>query len=230
MLRRAQFVLGALVVLAACGTGGQKSVVVPASTAAATTTTSTTTAPATTTTVAPTTTTAVVQTTTTLAPTTVAPTTTTTAALLPEDPGISASSEPTIGDDGSIGRLEVPKLGLDLPMLEGVELSVLDRGAGHWPKTALPGQPGNLVVAGHRVSHTHPFRNIDQLTEGDEVFFTGGNGSRFRYVVTGHEIVTPDAVWIVDPTPTATATLFACHPPGQTTHRWVTRLKYAPAA
>jgi sortase A len=82
------------------------------------------------------------------------------------------------------------------------------------------------VFAGHRVTHSHPFRRIDQLVAGDEVFFTIA-GVRTRYLVTGHEIVPPTALRIVEPTPTPTGTLFACHPPGSARQRYVVRLALA---
>jgi sortase A len=205
--------------LSACGNSGS-SASVKASSSVATTTATTV---ATTTTAAPTTTTTAAPTTT----TTEAPTTTTT-----EAPTTTATTAPVIvpravPDNKAENFVEIPKIGLTQPILEGIELSVLDNGIGHWPGTAMPGQKGNVVLAGHRVSHTRPFRNIDQLADGDEVFMTI-NGTKFRYVVTGHEIVTPDQVRIVDQTPDATATLFACHPPGSTEFRWVTYLKYTP--
>jgi sortase A len=123
-----------------------------------------------------------------------------------------------------LGRIDIPKLGVSMDLWEGITLNTLDRGPGHWPGTAMPGQPGNVVVAGHRVSHSKPFRNIDKLADGDQVIFTIG-GQQTVYVVTGSEIVPPTAVNIVDQTPDATATLFACHPPGSTRFRWVTHLK-----
>ena len=86
---------------------------------------------------------------------------------------------------------------------------------------------GNVVVAGHRVSHDKPFRNLDKLVEGDDVFLTTSDG-RFDYKVTGTEIVTPDALWIADQTPDYTATLFACNPPGSTKQRIVVHLALAP--
>ena len=126
----------------------------------------------------------------------------------------------------TIGSIEIPKLGLRSPLGEGISLHNIDRGPSHWPGTAMPGQPGNVVVAGHRVTHTRPFRHIDQLVPGDEVFFEVG-GVRSRYVVTGHEVVTPDRVDIVRQTAEPTATLFACHPPGSARYRYVVRLKLA---
>src|SRR5262249_28973297 len=103
-------------------------------------------------------------------------------------------------------------------------LNTLDRGPGHWPGTAMPGQPGNVVVAGHRVSHSKPFRNIDKLVAGDKVIFTVG-GQQYTYEVTGSEVVPPTAIRIIDQTPAATAALFACRPPGSVKFRWVTYLK-----
>jgi sortase A len=207
-------------VLSSCGHTVRAVAVLPVASTAPVDTTAT----ATTTTVAPTTTTTeLATTTTTLAPTTTtteAPTTTTTAAT---GPAIVAD------DNGAgIGKIEIPKLGVTEYMFEGIELSILDNGPGHWPDTAMPGQVGNMVIAGHRVSHTHPFLHINELANGDEVFFTV-SGKRYRYEVSGNEIVNPDAIWITDPTTTATATLFACHPPGSTAYRWVTRLTYAPS-
>lgn len=128
-----------------------------------------------------------------------------------------------------IGSIEIPRLGLALPLNEGVTLNSIDRGPSHWPGTALPGNPGNVVVAGHRVTHGGPFRNIDQLQVGDPVIFTV-DGRRTTYRVTGDEVVTPDAMRIVDQTQDSTATLFACHPPGSAEYRYVVKLALDPAA
>lgn len=133
-----------------------------------------------------------------------------------EPPADEYAAEPTI----VLGSIEIPKLGLSVPLNQGISLTTIDRGPSHWPGTAMPGQVGNVVVAGHRVTRTRPFRNIDQLVAGDEIIFTV-EGVRSVYVVNGDEIVTPDAMRIVDPTPTPTATLFACHPPGSARYRYV---------
>ena len=134
-----------------------------------------------------------------------------------------------------IGSIDIPKIGLHHRGFHGITMRNIDQGPSHWPGTALPGEVGNAVFAGHRVTHTHPFRNIDQLVPGDEVFFTinpvafGATGEpvRTRYVVTGHEVVTPKGMHIIDPTPTPTATLFACHPPGSARYRYVVHLALA---
>ena len=68
-----------------------------------------------------------------------------------------------------IGEIRIPKIGLVHPVYEGVTLTVVDQGPGHWPGSAVPGQLGNAVFAGHRVTHSHPFRNVDKLVAGDEI-------------------------------------------------------------
>ena len=180
-------------------------------------TTSTATVKATTTT----TTTTQATTSTTIAPTTTVP------ATLPEQPvqPIAPPADPRGAEEQvQIGSIAIPKLGVSEPLLEGIRLTTLDNGPGHWPGTAMPGQVGNVVVAAHRTSHGGPFRNIDQLVAGDKVEFNTGTGV-IEYTVTGTQIVEPDAIWIVDPTSTPTATLFACHPPGSTRQRIVVNLE-----
>src|SRR5206468_7821674 len=95
----------------------------------------------------------------------------------------------------------------------------------HGPEIALPGQLGNAVFAVLRVTHTHPFRNIYQLVPGDEIQFVMPDGT-YTYRMTAQQIVSPADTWIVNPTPTATLTLFACHPPGSATKRIVIRADY----
>ena len=120
-----------------------------------------------------------------------------------------------------MGSIAIPKIGVDMTMYEGVRMSTLEYGPGHWPGTATPGQAGNVVVGGHRTSKHKVFRNVDQLDPGDEILFTNPDGSVHTYAVSSVEIVQPTDVWIINPTETATATLFACHPPGSTAQRIV---------
>ena len=119
-----------------------------------------------------------------------------------------------------VGWIEIPAIDVVMTMYEGIRLTTLDYGPGHWPGSAMPGQIGNTVIAGHRTSKHKVFRNLDQLVPGDEIIFDGVDG-RHVYHVTGTEILGPEAMWIVDQTPAFTATLFACHPPGSTRERIV---------
>jgi sortase A len=153
---------------------------------------------------------------TTALPTSVAPSLPTPIAPPPED----GTTEETF----EVGTLEIPRTGLRVPFYEGIRLSTLDRGPGHWPGTAMPGDAGNVVLAGHRTSHHAEFRRLDELAPGDEVIMHTPAG-RFVYRVASTEIVSPEAVWIADQTPDRTATLFACHPPGSVRERIVVRME-----
>jgi sortase A len=157
-----------------------------------------------------------------LAPPTTAPYPTTTLPAVPQRARIPLDSyapEPVM----EIGSMEIPAIGLVSAIYQGVTLHNIDLGPSHWPGTADPGQPGNTVFAGHRITNSHPFRDLDQLVEGDEVVFTVGD-VRSVYRVTGSMVVTPADTWIADPTPEPTGTLYACHPPGSLAYRYVVKL------
>ena len=175
------------------------------------------------TTLASTTTTRPATTTTTTSTTTTIPTTTTTKPLpVPvELPADQRAFEPEV----VLGQIEIPRLGINEPLHDGISLVSIDRGPSHWPGSALPGEAGNVVIAGHRVTHSHPFREINTMVPGDEVIFTYGF-EKFVYEMTSNEIVNPDGVYILDQTPDKTATLFACHPPGRATQRFVVHLRF----
>ncbi len=120
----------------------------------------------------------------------------------------------------TIGSIEIPRIGIALPVNEGIWLTVIDRGPGHWPGTAAPGGWGNAVIAAHRTTHGGPFRRIAELASGDQIILRDARGT-YTYVVTGAEIVTPDALWITDQRPGRSITLFACHPIGSASQRYV---------
>lgn len=121
-----------------------------------------------------------------------------------------------------IGRIEIPKIGLDHPIYEGITLTVIDNGPGHWPGTALPGERGNAVFPGHRVTHTHPFYDIDLVVPGDEVIFHMPEAD-YTYRVTETLIVVPDDLWIVGQTEKPTMTIFGCHPKHSARQRFVVK-------
>lgn len=118
------------------------------------------------------------------------------------------------------GLVEIPKIGLSQPLFEGVTLTAINRGPSHWPGTAMPGEVGNTVIAGHRTTYTKPFWALDELVPGDELIFTI-DGERIVYRLDRIEIVQPTDVHIIDQTDGRTATLFACHPRGSARQRIV---------
>jgi len=123
-----------------------------------------------------------------------------------------------------VGTIEIPAISLAHKIYQGVTLNNIDKGPSHWTGTALPGEPGNAVFAGHRVTRTRPFRNLDALKGGDVVVFNF-LGRRSVYQVKSSQVVEPTALWIADQTPGYTATLYACHPPGSARQRFVVHLE-----
>lgn len=120
------------------------------------------------------------------------------------------------------GRIDIPAIGLSHATYEGVELSVLNYGPGHWPGTAMPGERGNTVFPGHRTTYSRPFWDIDKLVVGDRVVFTTPAG-RFTYRVDQTLIVDAKDTWIINQTKEATFTIFACHPKGSARQRYVVK-------
>lgn len=126
--------------------------------------------------------------------------------------------------------IRIPRFGKDYarPVLEGVQLDVLDKGVGHYPGTADPGAVGNFALAGHRVTYAKPFNKIDTLRPGDPIVIETAR-SWFVYRVKRYVIVTPDKVDVVAPvpqqpgkTPTkAMMTMTACHPKFSARYRYV---------
>jgi sortase A len=130
-----------------------------------------------------------------------------------DNPGVAATpiesaTPPAIGPDGLIGRVEIPRIGVSLVVVEGVDKPTLRRAVGHIPGTALPGQIGNIGIAAHRDSYFRPLRNIQQ---GDIVTLATLRGD-YRYRVVSTKIVKPEDVAVLDPDGTETLTLITCYP------------------
>jgi sortase A len=125
------------------------------------------------------------------------------------------------------GQLYVPRLGLNTTLHEGIDIDTVNEGPGHWPGTASPGGLGNMTVFGHRVSHTHPFRDVDRLLVGDSIYVTA-EGVTYRYEVMRTDVTSPDNIAILSPydSGTRTLTLIACHPPTSVSYRIVVKAKF----
>lgn len=121
----------------------------------------------------------------------------------------------------TLGNLRIPAISLDETVRSGVSLSVIDRGVAQWSGTVMPGEQGNLVLAGHRTTKTKPFVDLDRLKFGDLVFVTDGLGFEVMYRVSETYIVEPRDLWITYDSPTPTLTMFACHPKGSERYRIV---------
>ena len=107
-----------------------------------------------------------------------------------------------------IGRLSVPRLHLSAMVREGVGPKTLKLAIGHIPATALPGQAGNIAVAGHRDTF---FRGLKDLKTGDQIQFSTLGGD-FQYVVDSLTIVSPDNAGSLAPTSENVLTMVTCYP------------------
>jgi sortase A len=107
--------------------------------------------------------------------------------------------------------INIPKIGLDEVVVEGVGVEELKEGVGHYPDTKLPGEKGNAALAGHRTTYGHPFNRIDELGPGDEIVVTTRAGT-FHYQWMEKKVVTPETVSVLDDTPDDRLTLTTCNP------------------
>ena len=104
--------------------------------------------------------------------------------------------------------LRVPRLGIEVPVLEGTSDIILNRGVGHIPGTALPGQPGNLAITGHRDGF---FRPLKDASVGDIIEVQRASQTD-RYIIRKIKIVFPTDTSVLNTTTDSTLTLVTCYP------------------
>lgn len=125
-----------------------------------------------------------------------------------------------VGD--SLTRLEIPAIGVDVVVVQGVSAADLQAGAGHYPTTPLPCQEGNVALAGHRTTYGRPFANVDRLRPGDRIIFTTPAGRCVYEVSRAPFVVLPTDTAVVADTPGQfTVTLTSCTPKGSASHRLI---------
>jgi len=107
-----------------------------------------------------------------------------------------------------VGRIEIPRVELDVMALEGVRDYLLDKGVGHFPETPFPGLGGNTVFAGHRDTF---FRQLRNVVENDTVHITMPWG-RYSYAVDSIFVVNPEDVWVLDQRGQELLTMITCYP------------------
>jgi sortase A len=117
------------------------------------------------------------------------------------------STSSALPDDG-LTRLSIPKINVDLIMVEGTNRRALRLGPGHLKNTPQPGDPGNAVISAHRDTF---FRHIYELSKGDLIQVRRG-GHTYTFEVTGKKIVKPDDLSVVKNTSDARLTLITCYP------------------
>jgi sortase A len=125
---------------------------------------------------------------------------------VPETPAAPAKS--LRADPKILGRVEILRLGVSGVISEGVDPKTLRRAVGHVPKTARPGEKGNVVLAAHRQQQ---FRGLRNVRQGDRIRVTTPHG-RFEYEVERIWVADPEEVSVMDATPGRQITLLTCYP------------------
>lgn len=163
------------------------------------------------------------------------------------EPAVFAAAAPAVqSPDVQPGmlpvRLNIPSIGLNGAKVVEVgthtEKGVLvwetaDHAVGHHIGTAVPGQPGNVVLSGHISSPIRGegsiFRNLPGLSDkiGSRISVETADGSWFHYDIVGTDVVTPADTWVLGSSAAPVLTLLTCVPDGVYTHRFVALGKYA---
>ncbi len=111
----------------------------------------------------------------------------------------------------AVGRIQIDAIDVDVVAVEGTDTASLQKGPGHYPETAFPGQPGTTAFAGHRTTYLAPFRHLDGLDPGDEVRISMPYAN-FAYRVQRTKVVDDSAVDIIRDRGYDRLVLTACHP------------------
>lgn len=140
------------------------------------------------------------------------------------------ASKPFPDDDALIGRLVCDRIGLDVIVVDGLDRATLRSAAGRDPRSARPGEKGNVAIAAHRDTYFEPLRRIDQ---GDEIRLETPDGRRYSYVVEWIAVVEPTNVRSLEPTAEPALTLVTCFPfdyLGSAPRRYIVRAVAADSA
>jgi sortase A len=133
---------------------------------------------------------------------------------------IAAQPSPAPGDADQPVRLNgdayaeivIPRIDLDMIVVEGTDTASLTRGPGHYPGTADPwDDTGRVAIAGHRTTYLHPFWALDKMQPGDLIRLITEYGE-YDYRVTKIELVSPTATQVAEPTEHPTLILTTCNP------------------
>lgn len=120
-----------------------------------------------------------------------------------DEVGQPGGGQPEGGNPGrpipgeAAGILRIPNIDLNVVFVEGATPEHLKRGPGHYPTTPMPGEGGNVGIAGHRTTYGKPFWAMDELEPGDRIFVRTREG-RFVYEVTWAQVVGPGRSEVLD--------------------------------
>jgi len=119
-----------------------------------------------------------------------------------------------------IGRLRVPRMGINMLLVNGTDHDTLKKGPGRDGRTFMPGENRLVYIAGHRTTYLAPFSHIDRLRRGDRVTIAVPYGT-FIYAVTRHRIVKSTDLSVLRSPRHELVELQACHPRFFASHRYI---------
>ncbi len=151
----------------------------------------------------------------------------------PPKPGFTlapAGEQLTDPPDGTVmALLQIPAIGMNEYVVSGTDEDDLALGPGHYHFTALPGQAGNVVIAGHRTTHGAPFNRLAQLVPGDPMYLTTTSGQRLTYIVAVTPYaVSPEDVSVLNNFGDDRLTLTTCNPEYSAAQRLIVVGAYQP--
>jgi sortase A len=126
----------------------------------------------------------------------------------------------TAGVGQPIGRIVIPRLGLNMILVNGTSEGALRRGPGRDLRTYMPGQNRLVYIAGHRTTYLAPFSHIDQIRPDDPITLEMPYAT-FRYRAVRHVIVPADDLAVLRSPRHELLALQACHPRFFATHRYI---------
>jgi LPXTG-site transpeptidase (sortase) family protein len=142
------------------------------------------------------------------------------------DPVPAIGSEPRILPGDAYAVILIPKIDLDMVVVQGTDYEDLKKGPGHYTDTANPWDgTGRVGIAGHRTTYLHPFFNLDKVQAGDTISLITRYG-QFDYVVTAN-FVRPEATAgvVLEQTPDPTLVLTTCNPKYASSQRLIVTAK-----
>ncbi len=139
------------------------------------------------------------------------------------DPSTLTEALPVTPPGGALDHLVIPAIGVDRYVVQGVAEGDLQEGPGHYPGTPLPGQVGNVAIAGHRTTFGAPFFRLNEVHSGDLVYLTDTLGTTWVYTVVSQFVVAPSDVAVLDATKAPELTLTTCNPRFEATSRLIVR-------
>jgi len=120
----------------------------------------------------------------------------------------------------AIGRIRIPRMGLNMVLVNGTDHDTLKKGPGRDERTFMPGENRLVYIAGHRTTYLAPFSHIDKLRSGDQVTLEVPYGT-FIYAVTRHRIVKSTDLSVLRSPTHELLELQACHPRFFASHRYI---------